>query len=178
MRKSKLTLMVLAIAVTLGLTNCGGNLEVGTPITAEQFKKLRENAENSGKRFSITGYPYLSKSDVTVRNDMKISVPLHSEPQGKGELIGSIRLDYKELKNGMYIPNQFTPDDLVIYDNEGNELGVNDKITISFTLKLDTKREPGKSNIIEKDERGMPKSIPIKSYYGDGPVDIRIDKAQ
>jgi|GEM_PF-636934 len=180
MKRMKTTVAILAISMALALSGCSGaSNEPATPINAEQFNKLRESKDNAGKRFSITGYPFLD-SDVTVRNDMDISVALHSEPKGKGDYIASIDLGYKDDKNGMYIPDTFTADDLQIFDNEGNQLGVNDKITISFTMKLDTNREPREGDSkMEKDEKGIPKMVktgPI--YYGDGPVDIKIEKAK
>lgn len=171
----------IALLVTLTLISCGGGSnEPATAINGEQFEKLRESKENDGKRFSITGYPYLSNSDITVHNDMDISVSIHSEPKGKGEYLGSIDLGYKDQKNGMYIPDQFTADDLQIFDNEGKQLGVNDKITISFTMKLDTNREPNKgSSKMEKDEKGIPRMVEkAPQYYGEGPVSIKIEKAK
>lgn len=172
--------IILSISVIYSLTSCvGSSNDPATPIDAQQFEKLRENKENDGKRFSITGYPYLNR-DVTVRNDMDISITLHSEPKGKGEYIGSIELGYKDSKNGMYIPDQFTPEDLQIFDNEGNQLTINDKIIISFTMELETNREPNDGGIkMEKDEKGIPRMIKTApTYYGQGPVDIKIEKVQ
>lgn len=161
----KTTLAIFAISTALALTSCGGSNEPATPVNAAQFEKLRGSKDNAGKRFSITGYPFLD-NDVTIGNDLEIDVSLYSEPKGKGDYIGSVNMGYKDQKNGMYVPDQFTPDDLQIFDNEGKQLGVNDKITVSFTMKLDTNREP------REDKSTGP------TYYGDGPVDVKIEKAK
>lgn len=177
MRKIKLLFSTGCIAIALNSCGTGGN-EPSTAINAEQFDQLRENKENAGKRFSITGYPYL-KGDVTVGSNMNISVQLYSEPKGEGEFIGSVRLGYKDQKNGMYVPDEFTPEDLQIFDNAGKPSGINDKITVSFTMKLDVKRAPitGQTKVV-KDENGMMKSVErAPQYYGDGPVDIKIERA-
>lgn len=177
MRKMKLLFSVGCLAA-IALTSCGGSNEPATAINAEQFDQLRENKENAGKRFSVTGYPYLS-GDVTVGNNMNISVELYTEPKGEGELLGSFKLGYKDRKNGMYVPDEFTAEDLQIFDNEGKSSGINDKITISFTMKLDVKRAPitGQTKVV-KDENGMMKSVErAPQYYGDGPVDIKIERA-
>ncbi|MDR2271980.1 MAG: hypothetical protein LBF27_13830 [Sphingobacterium sp.] len=180
MKTMKMTIMALLTVSTFAILSCdGGTDQPATPINADQFEKLYENKENDGKRFSLTGYPYLN-SDVTVRNDMKIAVSLHSEPLGKGDYIGSLDLPYKENKNGMYIPDKFTAADLQVFDNEGNSLGVNDKVTISFKMNLDTRRAP-RTGIkkLEKDANGNPKMVEQKpAYYGDGPSRIKIEKAK
>ncbi|RKO68373.1 hypothetical protein D7322_27540 [Sphingobacterium puteale] len=180
MKTMKMTVMTLLTAATFAISSCGGGKDQpATPINADQFEKLDQNKDNAGKRFSLTGYPYLN-SDVTVRSDMEIAVSLFSEPKGRGDYIGSIDLGYKDNKNGMYIPDKFTADDLQVFDNEGNSLGINDKITISFEMDLDTKRPP-RTGIkkLEKDENGNPKMVEQKpTYYGDGPSDIKIEKAK
>ncbi|QIH34948.1 hypothetical protein [Sphingobacterium sp. DR205] len=180
MKTMKMTILTLLAGSTLAISSCGaGKDQPATPINADQFEKLYENKDNDGKRFSLTGYPYLN-SDVTVRNDMEIAVSLFSEPKGKGDYIASIDLGYKDNKNGMYIPDKFTADDLQVFDKEGNILGVNDKITISFEMELDTRRPP-RTGIkkLEKDENGHPKMVEQKpAYYGDGPSDIIIEKAK
>ena len=70
--------------------------------------------------------------------------------------------------------------DLQVFDKEGNSLGVNDKITISFEMELDTRR-PLRTGIkkLEKDENGHPKIAEQKpAYYGDGPSDNIIEKVK
>ncbi|WP_343558825.1 hypothetical protein [Sphingobacterium sp.] len=170
----------IALLATCMLSSCDRGKDLpATPINADQFEKLNQNKDNDGKRFSITGYPYLN-SDVTVHSDMEIAVSLYSEPKGKGNYIGSIDLGYMDSKNGIYIPGKFTADDLQIFDNEGNSLGINDKIIVSFELDLDTKRPP-RTDIkkLEKDENGNPKIVEQKPvYYGNGPSDIKIEKAK
>lgn len=155
----KMTILTLLAGSTLAISSCGaGKDQLATPINADQFEKLYENKDNDGKRFSLTGYPYLN-SDVTVRNDMEIAVSLFSEPKGKGDYIASIDLGYKDNKNGMYIPDKFTADDLQVFDT----------------------RRPPRTGIkkLEKDENGHPKMVEQKpAYYGDGPSDIIIEKAK
>jgi len=179
MKTMKTTFLIILLTLPLVLNSCGGNDGPATPITGEQFEKLRESKDNNGKRFSITGYPYLN-SDVTIHNDLDVLVAFYSQPKAEGEYLGSIELGYKDEKNGMYLPTQFTPEDLKIFDNEGHKLGINDKITVSFTMKLVTNRPPSQGGTkMKKDEKGIPKIVetaPI--YYGDGPTDIKIEKAQ
>lgn len=56
----------------------------------------------------------------------------------------------------MYILDKFTTDYLQVFDKEGNSVGVNDNITISFEMELDTRRSP-RTGIkkLEKDENKM-----------------------
>ncbi len=177
MKKLKFKHNLVILLFAFALYSCGNN-EPATPINAEQFSKLYENKENSNKRFSITGFPFLDK-DVTVRNNMKISVSIYSEANGKGENIASVNMRYKEYKNGMYIPDNFTAEDLQIFDNEGNQFGVNDKITVSFTMDLNTNRPPSKERTSMGKVNGkMQKIIIPAQYYGNGPKNLKIEKSK
>ncbi|MFL9835698.1 hypothetical protein [Chryseobacterium terrae] len=179
MKIIKGTISSILFGLLLILSSCKNNNEPATPINGEQFEKLRENKENDGKRFSITGYPYLD-SDVTIHSDLGVLIDFYSQPKAQGEYMGSIKLGYKDDKNGMFIPNQFEADDLQISDNEGNQLGINDKMTVSFTMELDTNRPPHQgNNKLVKDKNGIPEMVELPAtYYGDGPSNIKIEKAQ
>lgn len=173
----KLKLVIVGVLGSLVLFSCGGSTEPGTPITAKQFDELYYSKDNADKRFSITGYPFIF-SDVTMTGST-ISISINSEPMGKGETIGSVDMKYKEYKNGVYIPDTFTPDQIDIYDKDGNKLGVNDKIKVSFTLDLNTNREPYPARVTKAFVNGkmVDKQIPAE-YYGNGPVDLMIEKVE
>ncbi|QCE43064.1 hypothetical protein [Psychroserpens sp. NJDZ02] len=173
----KLKLVIIPILGSLILLSCGGSTEPGTPITAKQFNELHYSKDNAGKRFSITGYPFIF-SDVTMTGST-ISVSIHSEPMGKGESIGSVDMKYKEYKNGIFIPDTFTPDKIDIYDKDGNKLGVNDEIKVSFTMHLNTNRDPFPARDTKDvvDGKIVDKHVPA-TYYGNGPVDLLIEKVE
>ncbi len=155
--------------------NSGSN-EIGTVIDAKQFEELHSNKENDGKRLSVIGYPNIG-TDLTIGRDGRGHFTLFSEPDAKGNVIGLIRVEMGTDKNEMYVPDNFTMEDLVIHDNEGNELTYQDKIQVSFTVDLDTNRDPFETSKLVKDETGKLVSKKMMKYYGQGPVNIRIDKA-
>lgn len=175
----KSIMAAIAIGASVTLTSCGGDGGPATPLTKEsQFEQLWENKENDGKRFSITGYPSIG-SDVTIRNDMEIPVSFSTEPSGEGEYLGSIGLDYKDKKNGIYIPDEFTAEDIKIFDKDGNQLGAKDKITVSFKMNLDVRREPMKASTRTEFKDGTPVEVTTgPKYFGQGPSSIIIEKAQ
>lgn len=51
-------------------------------------------------------------------------------------------VDFTSIKNGVYLVDEFYADDLHIYDYEGIEYGVNDKLRFTFTLASDITRSP------------------------------------
>lgn len=170
-------LWVAVIAASV-LASCDGtkNTEPGMPITAEQFEKVPQDAANNGKRMSITGYCYLSATDVQINNN-KIAVMLYNQPKGEGGFIASFLVDFKAAKNGANMPETFTPDDLTLTDNEGNKLTVNDKVTLSFTANLQTDRATIEKTKTVKDAAGNDSEVKVKEYYHDF-SDIRIDRAK
>ena len=175
MKQRKITISTLSlIVISFLFTNCGSN-EKGEVITAQKFDSLMTDPSNADKRYSIIGYPSV-KGDITVFAENEGSMFLTSEPNGEGETIALISLKMGTGSNDMYIPDKFTNNDLRVYDNDGNELTTKDKIRVSFTVDMDTKREPvEKTKTVVEATTVVTKQV--KEYYGYGPSDFRIDKA-
>jgi hypothetical protein len=174
--KQKITVYTLSLSLLVFLfSNCGNN-EKGEVITAQKFDSLKMDPSNDGKRYSLIGYPSV-KGDITVFAENEGSMFLTSEPNGEGETIALINLKMGTGSNEMYIPDKFTNDDLRVYDNEGNELTTKDKIQVSFTVDMDTKREPV-SQIKTSVEGTKVTTKQVMEYYGQGPTDFRIDKVE
>jgi hypothetical protein len=161
MKKITVFLMVLVLA------SCSQNRDKGQIVTIDQLNELGVNKENSGKRFSIVGHPFIDR-DITVRalgNKSQLPyINFYEQPNGQGKMIGSFPIENGKGKNEFYAPEAFTMDDVVFYDNDGKELKHTDKMQLSFTMDLQTERERMK--------------LGDKMVYFGGPIDIRIDKAQ
>ncbi len=101
------------------------------------------------------------ETDMRIGSDRKAFIYFYSEPRGKGKMTGAVQLGYKSSKNGFYIPDEFTSDDLEVTDNQGNEGSLDANVKVSFTMKLDVRRGPNEKT---------------KKYYGDGAVNVAIEK--
>lgn len=142
----------------------------GEPINLEQFHALNELKENDGKRFSIVGYPFIDK-DVTIRNKSNTrlesqlnKVSFYEKPNGKGAFISDFPLPNGKKRNHYFVPDDFTIDDVVFYDNNGKPLKHTEKMLVSFTMDLQTDRAT-----INMGSKEM--------YYG-SPIKVRLDKAE
>lgn len=138
-------------------------LEKGTPVAADEtaIDNANKDKNNDGKRFSVTGYPSLSNFNVIVGKGRTLSVHITTEPEGKGKFITSVNMPYGQKANRLYIPEQFTNKDVVVYDNEGNKHAYTEKMTFSYTLDLQV-------------ERGQLS----KGDYFNSKEEVRVDKAE
>jgi hypothetical protein len=158
---------VLLLTTILSFSACNSNEKGTVLITAEQFKSLTWDKANAGKRLGIVGYPAVS-TDLNITANQKGTLTIFTEPDEKGKIIAQFYIKMGDSKNEMYVPDKFTNADLIVYDNEGKKLTTKDKILFSFTVDMDTKREP---LIVEINQ------IKHTEYFGQGPISIRIDKA-
>lgn len=162
MKKNFFTLTIVALFATLFFTNCGGgSSEPAQFVTYAQIDSLHYDKDNDGKRFYFEGFPYIMETDMRIGSDRKAFIYFYSEPRGKGKMTGAVQLGYKNSKNGFYIPDEFTSDDLQVTDNQGNEVSLDENVKVSFTMKLDVRRGPNEKT---------------KKYYGDGAVNVAIEK--
>jgi hypothetical protein len=150
--------------------------EKGVAIDAVKFDNLMSDPANAGKRYSIIGYPSV-KGNIRVGANQAGSLFITSEPNGEGESIALLSLRLGTGKNEMYIPDRFTNADLKVYDNAGSAVTTNDKIQVSFTVDMDVKREPITIPETEVVNNAI-QSKSVTQYFGQGPVNFRVDKAE
>jgi hypothetical protein len=172
-RKSSAVLAFISLSL---LTACGGNYEKGKEISKDEVNRLNEDKENDNKRFAVTGYPFIG-GDVEIGLKKKTSLEIYTEPNGKGQRIISLPVDFGTGKNEFSIPENFTLADLKLYDNEGNELSYKDKAVFSYTLDLQTERKRINSFYFKKAEGNrFPEKVETMAYFHTE-KDVRIDKA-
>jgi hypothetical protein len=125
--------------------SCISNLEKGKVITLADYSTLIEDKNNDNLRFSFIGYPNID-DDITIGFNKPVYFSVYSKPAGQGDLIMAqvLPIGYGKGKNKFTVPKEFTMEDLVIYDNEGNALSYDTKMQFSFTLDLQTNRERSK----------------------------------
>ncbi|MFC5046228.1 hypothetical protein ACFSTE_04340 [Aquimarina hainanensis] len=120
-----------------------GSGEKGKIITIETYKELRKKTSSDGKRIALIGRASVSNANITRR----IGAPLNlifSAPDGT--FIEHLPFHFgKEDKNSCYLPNSFTPQDLVLYDNEGVLHKYDENVMVSFTLERITNAIPEKN---------------------------------
>jgi hypothetical protein len=174
----KLFSLCLISASAFMLTNCGGAAEKKSNkptelVDAKRFDTLMCDRSNAGNSFALIGYPNIG-GDFTINSDNLGRLYLTSEPNDKGDhTLFNVKMGSD--KNNMNLPDNFTIDDLKVYDFEGKLLTPKDKIKITFTLDMDMKDTvPSKSfvfldNHVKKD---------IMVYSGLGPVVEKIEKVQ
>ncbi len=143
--------IIIAISVIVVLFNqfkddilFQGSGEVGTEITVDKFQELKKKKDSDGKRYSIIGHANISNSNITrvIGRPLKIIFK-----DVNNNYIEHFELYFGEDKNEFYIPNEFTPEDLVLFDNEGNKHTYNENVRLSFTFKRI------KNAIPERDEK-------------------------
>lgn len=117
--------------------------EKGEIITIEKYKELKKQTSSDGKRIAIIGRASVSNSDITRRFGAPLDL-MFDTPEG--DFVEHIPFPFgKEEKNSCYLPNSFTPEDLVLYDNEGNAHKYNENVMVSFTLERITNAIPEKN---------------------------------
>lgn len=138
--------LIFISAIMLVLTNsCSLSPEKGKVISFEEYQSVVEDENNDNQRFSFVGYPNID-GDITTGFNKPVMFSVYSEPGGEGDLIMAevLPIVYGKGKNKFTVPEEFTIQDLVMYDNEGNALSYDTKMQFSFTLDLQTNRERSK----------------------------------
>ncbi|WP_271406822.1 hypothetical protein [Tenacibaculum soleae] len=138
-KPKKLYYVIIAISILVLLYNqfkdgtlFKGTGEVGTEISLTKFQELKKQKDSDGKRYSIIGHASISNSNITrvIGRPLKIMFK-----DVDNNYIERFELYLGEDKNEFYLPNEFTPQDLVLFDNEGSKHLYNKNVRISFTFK-------------------------------------------
>ena len=154
--------LLILLGTSLLFSACGAPLEKGEPV--QDLYSLYTDPKNDGQRFSIEGYTYIGSDITTDWTGGEVDIAIYSEPNGAGDMLGSLPIGFGEDANEFYVPEEFYMEDLVLYDNDGNPLAYDDKAVFSFTLDLQTDRDQVK--------------IGNQLQYFGLPEDVRIDKAE
>jgi hypothetical protein len=175
----KKILTVCLISTSLfTLIQCGSASEKSSNkptelVDAARFDTLMCDRKNAGNSFSVVGYPNIG-GDFMVTSDNLGKLYLNSLPNDGGERC-TFNVKMGVGKNTMTLPDNFTVNDLKVYDFEGNVLTPKDKVKITFTLDMDMNDTvPAKSFIFLKDH--VKKDILV--YTGIGPIVDKIEKVQ
>jgi|GEM_PF-2360433 len=137
-----LTFLVVAI-IALWQTgyNPFASKKEAEAVSPSVFKEMKKQTESDGKRIALVGTFSVSNSDITIKLGQPTSLMFSDE---NNNLIDFFKVWNGSGKNEFSLPTTFTPKDLKVYDNEGNEHSCNEKIKISFTLKRIKEAEPEK----------------------------------
>lgn len=133
MKKAVFGLVALSL---VSLSACAP-LEQGELIDPAAVSGLNVDANNDEKRFMVKGYPYAG-GDVYIGREY--SMPIYTGPNGEGVHFASLPVNWGQGKNDFYVPDNFTTEDIVIYDNEGVAHSYNEELYFSFTIDLKTER--------------------------------------
>ncbi|WKB81762.1 hypothetical protein QYR09_01690 [Cellulophaga lytica] len=109
-----------------------GTDEIGTEISINKFHELKKQKDSDGKRYSIIGHTTISNSDITRVIGRPLKIIFND---ADNNYIERFELYFGEGNNEFYLPNEFTPEDLVLFDNEGNKHTYNENVRLSFTFK-------------------------------------------
>lgn len=166
--KIKISYLALGVMAATFVACKSENLDKGVPVDLASFRSLGEKKENDGKRFSIQGYPFIS-GDITVRNGIGSAkqypyINFYDQPNGKGILIGSFPIENGSGPDQFDAPESFTMDEVTFQDHGGAKMKHTQKMSVSFTLELQTDRERTKSG--------------DKMVYFGGPEAVRLDRAE
>ncbi|TPN81214.1 hypothetical protein [Aquimarina algicola] len=136
--------------------------EKGEIISIEQFEALRKETSSDGKRIAFIGHASVGSHDITYT----IGAPLElifSTPDDDYIAHIPFPLD-QDGKNSCYLPSTFTPEDLVLYDNEGKVYPYNEDVVVSFTL--------------ERIKNAIPEKNPETGEYSWRYKQVRIDPSK
>lgn len=115
-----------------GYNPFAGPGEIGKAVSIEEFVKLKKDKASDGKRIAFIGHGSLSNFDLKLHLGKPYGLTFLA-PDGK--YIGSFDLYHGEGKNEFFIPAEFKPTDLKLYDNAGNAHKSDENVLVSFTLK-------------------------------------------
>ncbi|MCB1148314.1 MAG: hypothetical protein KDK38_16045 [Leptospiraceae bacterium] len=128
-----LTWISLSVFLFLVAANCKKPGPPGKPVTITEACSPENYAEiikgdTVGPRLAISGYLGLSTMFSMVSTT--IMVDLFEKPGRQGKSM-KVSLRYDRGKNSMNkLPKKYRFEDLIVETNEGEELGINDKVTV------------------------------------------------
>lgn len=138
---------LLYFALQSGYNPLKGSGEIGEIVSPQAYEELLKQKSSDGKRVAIIARGSISNSDISMRIGAPVDI-IFSGLDAKASAIGLFPIPFgKDDNNSCYIPSEFTPEDLVLYDNEGNALPYGEAVTLSFTLERISNAIP------EKDEK-------------------------
>lgn len=123
----------------IGCNSTSAPGEKGEIITTTQFKELKKQKSSDGKRIAVIGKVTVANSNLTRKLGSATSMTVDDRDD---KLIDFFNLNYGQDKNEFYLPAEFTPKDLKVYDNDGNAHAYNEPVQISFTMKRKTEVRP------------------------------------
>ncbi|WP_199141528.1 hypothetical protein [Pedobacter sp. ASV12] len=136
-------LAITAMAIIfLGQTGCQSFSdpgEKGEVVSTSQFQELKKQKTSDGKRVAVIGKVTVANSNLTLKMGSPTSMTVDDQD---GQLIDFFDLYHGKGKNEFYLPADFTPKDLVLYDNEGKPHHYDESIQLSFTMKRVTAVRP------------------------------------
>ncbi|XZF14212.1 hypothetical protein ACTHGU_20730 [Chitinophagaceae bacterium MMS25-I14] len=138
MKRLPALLIPAAIAV-IQLTSCQSKpLDKGTPMEASKtaMEALLNDKTKDSKRFSVTGYLWYSVGFGNIYVNRPQSVNVLTTAGDASTSVGLIAMGYGENEaNHVFFPDSDADaKKAIFYDNEGKPHGINDKLTISFTV--------------------------------------------
>ena len=126
---------LLYFAIQSGYNPFKGSGEIGEIVSPKAYEELLKQKSSDGKRVAIIARGSISNSDLSRRIGAPLDV-IFTGTDAEANVIGLFPIPFgKDDKNSCYIPNAFTPEDLVLYDNEGTALAYGEEVTLSFTLE-------------------------------------------
>lgn len=142
-----IVVVLFYFALQSGYNPLKGSGEKGEIVTPQAFEELLKDKSSDGKRITIIGHTGISNHDLTIRIGAPLDLPF-SSPEPEDSYITHFPITFnKDSKNACYLPTEFTPEDFIIYDNEGNKIPYKNDVMLSFTLDRISNAIP------EKDEK-------------------------
>ncbi|MEE1945249.1 hypothetical protein VRU48_09025 [Pedobacter sp. KR3-3] len=136
-----LALTAMAI-LFLGQTGCqsfSGSGEKGEVVSNSQFQELKKQKTSDGKRVAVMGRVTVANSNLTLKMGSPTSMTVDDQ---EGKLIDFFDLYHGKGKNEFFLPADFTPKDLKLYDNDGKPHNYDEIVQLSFTMKRVTEVRP------------------------------------
>ncbi len=135
--------MILFVAMIAlwqtGWNPFAGPLTIGTTVTPAELKQMKQSKDSDGRRVAILGRATVSRSNRSRRVGAPINLPVESPAN---EYIDHFDFGFGQGKNEVFIPAEFTPTDLKMFDNEKNAHPYDENVLISFTMERISAAEP------------------------------------
>jgi hypothetical protein len=147
----------------------------GQVVSKIELYKLCQDKANKDKRVAVEGYPALT-GDIRSGNGNKVVLSIYTEPDGQGSAIYAVPMEVGKGSNKFHVPDEFTIQDIVVYDNDGKEHQYNEKLRFSFSMDLQTNLQRTKYHHRERVNGNLEQSEFL--VYQLRPKDLRIDKAE
>ncbi|WP_162923607.1 hypothetical protein [Arachidicoccus soli] len=171
---------LIASTTILFNSSCTGgsqNLSKGKVIDPLQNEliKLETDKSNNSKRFSVLGYPAFNADIKAGYNDDPV-INIYSEPNGQGRLLNSFPIHIGKNANEIYVPKEFSNQDIVVYDNEGKSHKYDEKMQFSFSMDMQLNRPRNKNYLLNKN--GLPQMDSLIMVYPTYFNNILIDEVK